>query len=163
KASAVVTPLPGTLELYLNFGMGFHTNQARIALLDGRSFVDRSGNRFTAHAVPRLYGGEVGARLRLWSRVDLAAALWASWLEDETSPEYRAFAATDPARVTAQAWFVVDSYAAYRFRFVELSLSAQNLLNSDWREAQLGNRSCTRAETQDPGNLHCGLGQPARD
>ncbi len=256
KASAVVTPLPGTLDLYLNFGMGFHSNPAQVALADGSTRSDASGNRFTVHAVPRIYGGEVGARLRLWSRLDVAAAVWASWLENETvfdadagafvpsdatrrigvdvearvrilpwlfadldlaqasatavpdggnggavalapriyltggvtvkhpigvragvrfrylgerpafdeaSAEYQQYAATDPARVTAQGYFIVDAYAAYRWRFVEAALSAQNLLNSDWREAQFGARSCTFAETHDPMNVHCALGQPARD
>jgi hypothetical protein len=47
---------------------------------------------------------------------------------------------------------VVDAYLAYRWRFVEASLAIQNLLNTDWREAQFGNHSCTRDETFNPAN-----------
>ena len=41
---------------------------------------------------------------------------------------------------------------AYRWRFLEVQAAAQNLLNSSWREAQFGNRSCTRDEVYNPAN-----------
>jgi hypothetical protein len=198
------------------------------------------------HAVPRIYGGEIGARARLFDRIDLAAAFWASYLENETvfdadhaafapsaptrrvgvdleararlldwlfadldlaqatatavpdhgnggavalapklyltggltakhpsgfraglrfrylgprpafdeaSPEYQYFIAQGPPeRVVAQGYLVFDAYAAYRWRFLEGSVSIQNLLNTSWREAQFGNHSCTRAETDDRSN-----------
>jgi hypothetical protein len=47
---------------------------------------------------------------------------------------------------------------------LEVMLSIQNLLNSTWREAQLGNRSCTYAETFNPGNRNyasCDASAPA--
>lgn len=53
---------------------------------------------------------------------------------------------TDPSRVIARGWFVADAYAAVRWRFLEVLLGMQNLGGSSWREAQFGNRSCTRAE-----------------
>ncbi len=256
KATAVITPVPGLLDLYLNFGQGFHTNQAQVALRDGAIHTNPDGSTFTLHAIPRFYGGEIGARVHLWDRVDAAAAFWLSYLEnetvfdadnasfapsvptrrlgfdlelrgrilpwlyadfdlaqasatavpdqgnggavalaprlymtggltlkhpvgvraglrfrylgerpafDETSPEYQYFTAQtlpsgkpnpdyDPARVTAQGWFIVDAYAAYRWRFLELAASVQNLLNAQWREAQFGNRSCTYDETYNPQN-----------
>src|SRR5262249_17823000 len=82
KATAAITPIHDLLDLYLNFGMGFHSNMAQIALLDGRTLPDGNGGTFTVHAVPRIYGGEVGARLHLWNRVDVAGAFWLSYLEN---------------------------------------------------------------------------------
>jgi hypothetical protein len=258
KASSIFTPIHDLLDLYLNFGIGFHSNPAEIALHDGERSADGT---FTYHALPRLYGGELGARAHLFDRVDLAAAFWMSYLESETvfdadaggpvpsvptrrigfdfeararilswlyadfdlaqssattmpdagnggalalapkiyltggltarprrlgvsgglrfrylgdrpafdtaSPEYQAYAASDPARVTAQGYFVVDAYAAYRWRFLEAQVMVQNLLSSTWREAQFGNRSCTHEEAYNPssdGYGACGvtLAQSAR-
>jgi TonB family protein len=256
KASVVGTPVPGLLDLYLNFGQGFHSNPAQVALVDGRKLQSADGTTtFTAHAVPRLWGGEIGARLHLWNRIDFAGAFWMSYLENETvfdadaaafvpsaptrrlgvdlelrakildwlyadfdlaqasatavpdsgnggavalaprlymtggltvkhrsgvraglrfrylgprpafdedSPEYQLFTSKtlngqpnpvyDPDAVTAQGYFVLDAYVAWRWRFVEVSLAAQNLLNSAWREAQFGNHSCTYDETWNAGN-----------
>ena len=258
KASVIFTPLR-PLQLYLDFGMGFHTNQAEVALRDGQTARDAAGNPFTLHAVPRIYTGEVGARAHLFDRLELTAALWASYLEnetvfdadaggfapsdatrrlgvdltararlfswlgaelaltqadaatapdagnggalalaprlyltggldarwrwlrggvafrwlgdrpafDETSPEYQRYGVRtradgtpnpdyDPARVTAQGWFVVDAWVAARWRFLEAEVAAQNLTNSAWREAQLGNSSCTRDEAYNPANANYG-------
>ncbi len=258
KASAIFTAIRETLDLYLNFGIGFHSNPAEIALRDGQPSADGT---FTYHAIPRLYGGEVGARAHLFQRVDLAAAFWASYLEsetvfdadvggfepaeparrlgfdftaqgrilrwlfadvelaqssatavpnsgnggaialaprlymtggltvqhpigvraglrfryladrpafDETSAEYQQYGVKtlpngapnpdyDPARVTAQGWFILDAYAAYRWRFLEAQVAIQNLLNTSWREAQFGNESCTRDEAYNPANANYGV------
>ncbi|HWE27526.1 MAG TPA: TonB family protein [Polyangia bacterium] len=251
KASAIFSPIHDVLDLYANFGIGFHSNPAEVALHDGERSPDGT---FTYHALPRIYGGELGARAHLFARVELAAALWMSYLENETvfdtdaggfvpsaptrrlgfdfdararivawldadfdlaqssatvvpnggnggalalapklymtggltahhrigvrgglrfryladrpafdeaSPEYQKYAATDPARVTAQGYFLVDAFAAYRWRFLEAQLMIQNLLNSTWRDAQFGNRSCTRDETYNPANANydgaCGV------
>ncbi|MCA1663925.1 MAG: TonB-dependent receptor, partial [Myxococcales bacterium] len=260
KASAVFTPIHDLLDVYLNFGIGFHSNQAEVALQDGKQQLDASGNAFKLHAIPRIYGGEIGARAHLFDRVDLAAAFWMSYLEnetvfdadaaafvpsaatrrlgfdleararivswlyadfdlaqasatavpdsgnggavalapklymtggltakhrsgargglrfrylgdrpafDETSPEYQQYAKSDPARVIAQGYFIVDAYGAYRWRFLEAQVMIQNLLNSTWREAQFGNSSCTRDEAYNPSNPNyavCGvtLAQRAR-
>ncbi|HXI54790.1 MAG TPA: TonB-dependent receptor plug domain-containing protein, partial [Polyangia bacterium] len=76
KASLIVTPLdrPGAeLDLYANYGHGFHSNDVRGA--------------FTAPAVTplvRAVGAEVGARTRLAQRLDLAVALWRLDLDSET-------------------------------------------------------------------------------
>jgi outer membrane receptor protein involved in Fe transport len=252
KATLALTPLPGQLELFVNFGEGFHTNKAQVALLDGKTFKTSDGASFVLRAIPRYYAGEIGARAHLWSRLEASLALWLSYLENETqfdadaaafvpsaptrrygldldvrarlvrwldadfdlaqatatavpiggeialaptlymtggltakwrglrgglrfrylgprpvfdeaSPEYQYFTARrlrdgrpnpdyDPSRVTAQGWFVVDAYAAWRWRFLELALTIQNLLNTTWREAQLGNRSCTHDEVYNPAN-----------
>jgi hypothetical protein len=255
KATLVISPLREKLELYLNFGMGFHTNTAEVALHDGETIHNADGSSYTIHAIPRFYGGEVGARTHLWNHFDAAAAFWVSYLENETrfdadvaqfvpaaptrrlgfdlelrakivhwlwadldlsqasatavpnggnggavalapklyitggltaktkfglrgglrfrylgdrpafdeaSPEYRYFTSKtingkpnsdyDPSRVIAQGYFIMDAYVSYRWRFLEVAAMAQNLLNSTWREAQFGNRSCTLDETYNPRN-----------
>ncbi len=100
KATAVLTPLRERLELYLNFGMGFHSNMAQVALADGRRLTDSSGNSFTVHALPKIYGGELGARTHLFDRIDAAAAFWVSYLENETvfDADNALFAPSDPTR-----------------------------------------------------------------
>ncbi len=256
KATVVVTPLRA-LDLYFNFGMGFHSNDARLAVQEGQVTPDGA----IVNVVPRLYGGEFGARLTLWDRFTVAAALWASYLEnetvfdgdagvflpadptrrwgvdvearahplswlfldldvaqasatsvpnagnggaialaptlyltggvtvehgweragrvrgglrfryladrpafDETSPEYQMLNAIAPDRVNAQGYFLVDLYGAYRYRWFEVAVAIQNLFNTNWREAQFGNHSCTRDETMNPQNPNyavCGVTLPA--
>jgi len=72
KASVVVTPFR-ELELFFNYGEGFHSN-------DARSVVENAG----AGALPRAYGGEIGARARLCeNKLELAASVWRIDLQDE--------------------------------------------------------------------------------
>jgi len=60
------------LALFGHFGIGYHSNDARAAFADpGRT------------TVPRATGGELGARTRLFDRVDLALDGWILQLEDE--------------------------------------------------------------------------------
>ncbi|MBK7862696.1 MAG: TonB-dependent receptor plug domain-containing protein [Archangiaceae bacterium] len=76
KASLVVTPLQreaAQLELYVNWGHGFHSNDVRGA------FATPAVSPLT-----RAIGEEVGARARLFGRWDLAAAGWLLDLADET-------------------------------------------------------------------------------
>jgi len=78
KANLIVTPLDDT-EVYLNFGTGFHSNDARTAIL--------------AESTPALAGsldspltrslGYIGARTRQFERLDVAAALWLLDLDSE--------------------------------------------------------------------------------
>lgn len=77
KASVVITP-HDAVDVYLNFGMGFHSNDARLAVRrrDAGAGVER--------VLPRAYDAEVGSRARLFDRVDLAAALWFIHLQSET-------------------------------------------------------------------------------
>jgi outer membrane receptor protein involved in Fe transport len=76
KASLIVTPIdrPGAqLDVYLNYGHGFHSNDVR--------------GVFTQPPVTpltRAVGEEIGARARLFGRWDLAAALWQLDLDSET-------------------------------------------------------------------------------
>jgi outer membrane receptor protein involved in Fe transport len=77
KASLILSPFANrnTLwrdtEFYFNFGMGYHSNDARDAVQAGATALSRST------------GGEIGARTNLWERLDLAAALWILDLNSE--------------------------------------------------------------------------------
>jgi len=76
KASLIVTPLDrerAQLDLYLNYGHGFHSNDVRGA------FATPAVTPLT-----RAVGEEVGARARLLGRWDLSAALWQLDLDNET-------------------------------------------------------------------------------
>lgn len=77
KGSVVVSPLSARdvqLDLYGNYGHGFHSNDAR--------GVVRAVDRVTP--LTRAVGYETGTRARLWDRWDVAAALWRLDLASET-------------------------------------------------------------------------------
>lgn len=77
KASAVVTPLDqkgASVEVYLNFGHGFHSNDVRGV------FTTPSVTPLT-----RAIGEELGARTRLFDKLDLAAAGFYLHLDNETT------------------------------------------------------------------------------
>jgi TonB family protein len=77
KAAVIVTPLSAPdaqLDLYANYGHGFHSNDAR--------GVVRSVNAVTP--LTRAIGYEAGARTRLFERWDFAAAIWKLDLDSET-------------------------------------------------------------------------------
>jgi outer membrane receptor protein involved in Fe transport len=207
KASAIFTPVED-LDLYVNFGTGFHSNDAR-GVVRGVTPLSRA------------VGGEVGARVRLLDRVDLAAAgfvldlasetVWVgdagtteargatrrfgvelearaellSWLhadvdftatraeyvENPSNADAVALAptrmisggltarhptglfgrigavhiadrpATEDGTLIAEGFTRVDATAGWRNERVELSVSVQNLLDTEWREAQFANVS----------------------
>ncbi|HEY3255900.1 MAG TPA: TonB family protein [Polyangiaceae bacterium] len=77
KASLAITALErknAQLDVYLNWGHGFHSNDVRGA------FAKPSVTPLT-----RAVGEEVGARTRLWERLDFATALWLLDLDSETT------------------------------------------------------------------------------
>jgi TonB family protein len=77
KASLAVTPVDdknAQLDLYVNWGHGFHSNDVRGA------FASPSVTPLT-----RAVGEELGARTRLWDRFDFAAAAWLLDLDSETT------------------------------------------------------------------------------
>ncbi|MEI9948836.1 MAG: TonB family protein [Pseudomonadota bacterium] len=76
KASLAVTPLDrknAQLDVYLNWGHGFHSNDVRGVF-----------TRPSVTPLTRAVGEEVGARTRLWERFDFAAAAWLLDLDSET-------------------------------------------------------------------------------
>jgi outer membrane receptor protein involved in Fe transport len=71
KLQVVLKPLP-FWDIYLDGGGGFHSNDARAVIAAGGS-----------GALPRAWGGEVGSRVLLFDRLDLAAAVWDLHLQSE--------------------------------------------------------------------------------
>ncbi|WP_309893471.1 TonB-dependent receptor domain-containing protein [Archangium sp.] len=119
KASLVLTPLPA-LDVYLNYGRGFHSNDARAV------------TRAAAAATPlaRATGYEVGARTRL-GPLDVAAAAWALdldselvWVGDDGTTEERGATRRRglelEVRYRLTSWLRADGDVTYsRARFVE--------------------------------------------
>lgn len=215
KATLVVSP-HRKVDLFVNFGRGFHSN-------DGRGVV-RAVDPVTP-LTPAL-GYEVGARTRLFSRLDLAASFWGLdldselvWVGDEgtteaSNPSRRlgfefegrlrildwlfadldvtvndakftqnagngnsvalaprlTFAAglsavtpfglrgslrftgigprpaTEDDFLTAQGSYLLDAFIGYRWRFIELGLSLENMTNSRYKAAQFATTSRLRTE-----------------
>jgi hypothetical protein len=124
KANLILSPFADTTSLwrntdfYLNFGMGFHSNDARDAVQPGGSPLARST------------GGELGTRTNLWDKLDLAAALWILDLNSElvfvgdegtteASGPTRRWGIDFEARYPLLQWLYADfdlSYADPRFR-----------------------------------------------
>ena len=124
KASLIVSPFtnPASLwhqtDLFLNFGMGYHSNDARDAVQPGGSGLARST------------GGEIGTRTRLYNRVELASSLW--WLDlgselvfvgDEGTTEQRGptrrWGVDFEVRAEVLPWLLLDydlTYSDPRFR-----------------------------------------------
>ncbi len=111
KASLAVTPLDrkdAELDVYLNWGHGFHSNDVRGV------FANPSVTPLT-----RAVGEEVGARTRLWQRLDLAAAGWLLDLDSETTwggddgttnvgPATRRYGVELEGRYELTPWLAVD-------------------------------------------------------
>ncbi len=79
KANLIVSPGPST-DIYVNFGMGFHSNDARNAIL-ARQYPTLAGP--LQSPLTRSLGYEIGVRTRELDRLDLAAALWLLDLDSE--------------------------------------------------------------------------------
>jgi outer membrane receptor protein involved in Fe transport len=76
KLNFIFTPFQDTdaikgTNLFLNFGGGFHSNDARVFVQDPEE------------KIPRFWGGELGSKTRLFDRLDLTFAYWHSYLESE--------------------------------------------------------------------------------
>jgi outer membrane receptor protein involved in Fe transport len=219
KASLVLSPLPDT-DLYVNYGHGFHSNDARGVV------------RLPEPVTPltRARGYEVGARTRLFDRLDLAGSVFRLdldselvWVGDEGTTEARGatrrqgleaearlkvlpwlFAdadatlsratyvqnagngdavalaptlilaggvsarhpsgvygrlgvlhlgdrpATEDRFLTAEGFTRVDATLGYRSSWYEVNVGVQNLLNTQWREAQFANVSRLPSESSCP-------------
>jgi outer membrane receptor protein involved in Fe transport len=73
KANLIVTAAPST-DVFFNFGTGYHSNDARNALL---------GQDSGFSPLSRATAWEVGARTRQFDRLDLAAGFWFLDLDSE--------------------------------------------------------------------------------
>ena len=215
KATLVVSP-HRAVDLFANVGRGFHSNDAR--------GVVRGVDPVTP--LTAAWGYELGARTRLWNRLDLAASLWGLdldselvWVGDEGTTEASSatrrlgfefegrlritsflFAdldltlndakfvqnagnggsvalaprvtvaaglsaqlpwglrgalrftgidarpATEDGFLTAQGVYLLDAFVSYRYRFIELGLSVENLTNAAYRSAQFATTSRLRTD-----------------
>lgn len=70
KGTLIFSPAK-QLDLFVNFGTGFHPLDARDAVLN------------PDQRVPLAYAGELGFRTRLWKRLDLAGSAWGTYMEQE--------------------------------------------------------------------------------
>ena len=76
KLNFIFTPFQDTdavkgTNLFLNFGGGFHSNDARVFVQD------------PDEKISRFWGGELGSKTRLFDRLDVTFAYWRSYLESE--------------------------------------------------------------------------------
>jgi outer membrane receptor protein involved in Fe transport len=76
KLNFIFTPFNDTnvakgSNLFLNFGGGYHSNDARVFVQDPKK------------KIPRYWGGELGAKSRLFDRLDVTLSYWRSYLESE--------------------------------------------------------------------------------
>jgi outer membrane receptor protein involved in Fe transport len=97
---------------------------------------------------------------KAYTPVSASATSAVGQLSTKNSDIYQSLKSDAPGRVTAKGYFIVDFYGAYRYRWFEVGVTIQNLLDSEWREAQFGNFSCTRDEAQSPTNPNyrqCGI------
>ncbi|RME93526.1 MAG: TonB-dependent receptor [Candidatus Hydrogenedentota bacterium] len=76
KANLIFSPTRNW-DIFLNFGMGFHSNDAR------GTVIANDPNRQSVTPMTVATGYEVGSRVFLWKRLDLAASLWLLDLESE--------------------------------------------------------------------------------
>jgi outer membrane receptor protein involved in Fe transport len=232
KANLILTPLANT-DVYLNFGRGFHSNDARANIVGDFTATPAPGTGVTtpAQAVPlaKALGYELGIRTRQFDRLDLAAAAWNLNLgselvfsgdagTDEPGPASRRYGVDFEARwqinewlyadydlswvharfdgggyvplappilmnggltvdlnngftmalrgrwladrpadednaLTAEGYYMIDAFAKYRWRNLELGIQLLNLTNTRWREAQFEDNSCVRSQIRqrDPG------------
>jgi outer membrane receptor protein involved in Fe transport len=116
KASAVFTPLDrrdAQLEVYANWGNGFHSNDVRGV------FTTPSVTPLT-----RAIGEEVGGRTRLFDRWDFAAAGWLLDLDSETtwdgddgttgiSPATRRYGVELETRLEITPWLAADANVTF--------------------------------------------------
>ena len=76
KANFILTPFKDTnlaknINFFVNFGSGFHSNDARVIVQDPKK------------EIPRYVGGELGLRSRFLDKVDFTLAYWRAHLESE--------------------------------------------------------------------------------
>ncbi len=66
-----IISLAGNVDLFLNFGQGFHSNDARAAVMQ------------TAGTLPKATAGEIGLKSRLFNKLHLSLAGWYLYLDKE--------------------------------------------------------------------------------
>ncbi|TMA49963.1 MAG: TonB-dependent receptor, partial [Deltaproteobacteria bacterium] len=138
KANLILTPAANT-DVFFNFGTGFHSNDARNALL-AESNPRASGS--LRSPLTRAIGYEIGSRTRqLDDRLDLAAALW--WIDldselvfsgDVGNQETAAGGSFRPARASRRYGVDVESLLRVTHRLTadyDLSYADPRFRNGD--------------------------------
>ena len=106
KANLIFGPFRNT-ELYLDFGRGFHSNDARAAI-GGADFTGVTDpgtgvpEERTVVPLATALGYELGARTRQFDRLDVAAALWRLTLDSELV--FSGDAGTDEPSPASNRW-----------------------------------------------------------
>jgi outer membrane cobalamin receptor len=68
--------------------------------------------------------------------------------------------ANETNRVQAQGYFIIDLVAAYKIKQFEFSISAENVTNRNWREAQFDTESRLKNEVAPVSEIHYTPGTP---
>lgn len=68
--------------------------------------------------------------------------------------------ANETKSVMAQGYFIADAVLSYALKKFEITLSAENMLNTDWREAQFDTESRLQNETAAVSEIHYTPGTP---
>ncbi len=68
--------------------------------------------------------------------------------------------ANEANTVVAQGYFLLDAVASYRLKNLEVGVSAENLLNSEWNQAQFDTESRLSNEAEPVSELHFTPGTP---
>jgi hypothetical protein len=68
--------------------------------------------------------------------------------------------ANEDYSLTARGYTLADAVVGYTFKTLELKLSAENILNSDWEEAQFETESRLRGEPESVTEMHFTPGTP---
>ncbi len=69
-------------------------------------------------------------------------------------------AAIEDNSIIADGYFLMDALIKYKYKNYQVGLSAENILNSTWREAQFANESRLREETVSVNEIHFTAGTP---
>ncbi|HEY2746549.1 MAG TPA: TonB family protein, partial [Polyangia bacterium] len=120
KASVIFTPVPA-FDIYLNYGSGFHSNDARISVIPNTL---RTADGTPIQVLPRFYAGEIGARYSYNGYFSAATAFWASYLQNEITidSDVGQFSPGDPTerlgidfelRAHPWPWLYIDYDLAY--------------------------------------------------
>jgi outer membrane receptor protein involved in Fe transport len=221
--------LSPTMQLYLNTGQGFHSNDTRVSVLPNAREI-----------LPKATGTDLGVTFKPADRLFVNAALWFLDLEQELvyvgdegivepsgktrrygldfsaryqftnslfadadvnlakprarnteagayyiplaptttstggftyqtpnkfrgSLRYRYVAnrsANEDYSLTADGYFLLDAVATYTFKKLEFKLSAENLLNQEWKEAQFETESRLPGETEGVTEINFTPGTP---
>jgi len=115
KANLIFSPIK-TWEIYLNFGMSFHSNDAR------GTVIQNDPNKNPVQPLTKATGYEVGSRIKLFDKLDLAVATWLLdleseivWIGDEGTTEpsgrSRRFGIDLELRLQILRWLFIDTDA----------------------------------------------------